>query len=103
SQSPGVQAYLVSKENSALLLAMLRGRTDFQELSAVDMVVYNGQSQVLEQIRGFSSSSGISLPSWKSTKNMRPGCKRPFSLTRAGSTGSTPTSLAMMTRSSCVM
>lgn len=52
AQSPGVQAYLVSKENSAILMAMLRGRTDFRELSSVDMVVNNGQSQVLEQIRG---------------------------------------------------
>ena len=39
----------------------------------------------------------------KSTKNILPGCKRPFSFTIAGSTGNTPTSLAMITRSSCVM
>lgn len=52
AQSPGVQAYLVSKENSAILLALLRGRTDFREISSVDMVVANGQSQVLEQVRG---------------------------------------------------
>lgn len=52
AQSPGVQAFLLSKENAAILLAMLRGRTDFREVSAVDMVVHNGQSQVLEQIRG---------------------------------------------------
>ncbi len=52
AQSPGVKAYLVSKENSAMLMAMLRGRTDYRELSAVDMVVHNGQAQVLEQLRG---------------------------------------------------
>lgn len=52
AQSPGVNAYLVSKENSAMLMAMLRGRTDFKELSSVDIVVQNGQSQVLEQLRG---------------------------------------------------
>ena len=52
AQSPGVHAYLLSKENSAILMALLRGRTDFQELSSVDMVVHNGQSQVLEQLRG---------------------------------------------------
>ena len=52
AQSPGVQAYLVSKENSAILMALLRGRSDFRELSSVDMVVHNGQAQVLEQIRG---------------------------------------------------
>lgn len=52
AQSPGVSAYLISKENNAMLLAMLRGRTDFKELSSVDVVVQNGQSQVLEQLRG---------------------------------------------------
>ena len=52
AQSPGVTAYLVSKENNALLLSMLRGRSDFRELAAVDLVVHNGQSQVLEQQRG---------------------------------------------------
>ena len=52
AQSPGVHAFLVTKENAAMLLALLRGRTDFKELSAADMVVYNGQPQVLEQVRG---------------------------------------------------
>jgi|694.fasta_scaffold00010_158 hypothetical protein len=52
AQSPGVKAYLVSKENSALLLALLRGRPDFRELNAVDLVVHNGQSQSFEQLRG---------------------------------------------------
>lgn len=52
AQSPGVHAYLLSKENSAMLMAMLRGRTDYTELSSVDMVVHNGQAQVLEQVRG---------------------------------------------------
>jgi hypothetical protein len=52
AQSPGVNAFLISKENSAKLLAMLRGRTDFRELSAADIVVHNGQSQVVEQLRG---------------------------------------------------
>ncbi len=52
AQAPGVNAYLISKENSAKLLAMLRGRTDFRELSASDVVVHNGQSQVIEQLRG---------------------------------------------------
>lgn len=79
SQSPGVQAFLVSKENSALLLAMLRGRTDFQELSAVDMVVHNGQSQVLEQIRGrnfiedFKSTPGAWPPHMPSTGEIKEG------------------------------
>lgn len=52
AQSPGVQAFLLSKENSAVLMSQLRGRSDFKELNAVDVVVHNGQSQVLEQVRG---------------------------------------------------
>lgn len=52
AQSPGVNAFLVSKENTALLLALLRGRSDFRELSAADIVVHNGQAQVFEQMRG---------------------------------------------------
>ncbi len=52
AQSPGVQAYLVTKENTALLLALLRGRSDFRELSAADLVVHNGQIQAFEQLRG---------------------------------------------------
>ncbi|GIW98555.1 MAG: hypothetical protein KatS3mg111_1888 [Pirellulaceae bacterium] len=51
-QSPGVHAYLMPKENAAIFLAMLRGRTDYREISAVDVVVHNGQSQTLEQLRG---------------------------------------------------
>ncbi len=50
-QSPGVQGWLMSKENNAMLLAMLRGRNDFREVQAVDIVLFNGQSQTLEQSR----------------------------------------------------
>ncbi|MBX3422807.1 MAG: hypothetical protein KF752_14735 [Pirellulaceae bacterium] len=52
AQSPGVNAFLLTKENTALLLALLRGRTDFRELTASDVVVHNGQAQVFEQLRG---------------------------------------------------
>lgn len=52
AQSPGVNAFLVSKENNALLLSMLRGRSDFRELASADVVVHNGQSQIFEQLRG---------------------------------------------------
>lgn len=52
ARAPGVNAYLVSKENNALLLALLRGRSDYRELSSADIVVHNGQSQVFEQLRG---------------------------------------------------
>ena len=41
-------------------------------------------------------------PSSMFTMNMRPGCKRPFDTMFSGATGSTPASLAMITRSSFV-
>ncbi len=46
-QSPGVDAWLISKENAALLLAQLRKRTDFREHSAPNLVIHNGQSHSL--------------------------------------------------------
>lgn len=51
AQSPGVQAFLATKENSALLMAMLRGRSDYKELANVSITTFNGQPQVLEQLR----------------------------------------------------
>ncbi|MFK7734639.1 MAG: hypothetical protein AB8B50_01340 [Pirellulaceae bacterium] len=59
AQSPGVHAYLLSKENSAIFMSLLRGRADFRELSSVDVVVHNGQAQVLEQVRGRNFVSGF--------------------------------------------
>lgn len=51
AQSAGVQAFLATKENKALLMAMLRGRSDYRELANVSVTTYNGQPQVLEQLR----------------------------------------------------
>lgn len=79
AQSPGVHAYLLSKENSAILMAMLRGRADFRELSSVDVVVHNGQAQVLEQVRGrnfvsdFKPSPGTWPPYMPSTGELKEG------------------------------
>jgi hypothetical protein len=49
--SAGVDAWLMSKENTAIVLAMLRGRSDFKELQSIDIVTYNGQSHMFEQMR----------------------------------------------------
>jgi hypothetical protein len=53
-QTPGVNAWLLSKEDMALMMGNLRGRTDYKEAQAVDIVVHNGQTQTLEQLRGKS-------------------------------------------------
>jgi hypothetical protein len=51
AQSPGVQAWLMTKENGAIFMSQLRDRTDVREMHAVDLALTNGQSQALEQLR----------------------------------------------------
>lgn len=50
-QSPGVQAWLVSKENAALLMAMLQSRGDTQVTQLPQLVLFNGQSAQVEQLQ----------------------------------------------------
>lgn len=50
-QTPGIDAWLLSKEDAAILLSMLQKRADFQEHSAPSLVYYNGQTQALSQLR----------------------------------------------------
>lgn len=49
--SPGVQAWLVTKENAAILLSLLRSRTDAREIQALDVVMNNGQAESLTSSR----------------------------------------------------
>ncbi len=50
--SPGLQAWLLTKENAAMVLSMLRQRTDAREVQAVDVITHNGQTQKLASTRG---------------------------------------------------
>ena len=50
-ETPGVQAWLMPKENAAIFLAQLRTRIDVRELQAVNISMVNGQTQSLEQLR----------------------------------------------------
>ncbi len=50
-QSPGVEAWLVSKENAAFLLADLARRTDFRDHNSPNLVIHNGQSHTISQRR----------------------------------------------------
>jgi hypothetical protein len=50
-QSPGVDAWLLSKENAVVLLGELRQRADFKEHQAPVMVIPNGQSQTMARLR----------------------------------------------------
>jgi hypothetical protein len=51
-QTPGVKAWLLQKEDAALLLAELRRRSDYREHSSPQLMVNNGQSTVISAMRG---------------------------------------------------
>jgi hypothetical protein len=51
SKTPGLQAWLMTKENAAIFGAQLRQRQDAREIHSVELNMIHGQSQVLEQLR----------------------------------------------------
>lgn len=51
TQTQGVQAWLLAKEDAALLVADLRRRNDFQEHSTPHLLVNNGQSRQISATR----------------------------------------------------
>jgi hypothetical protein len=51
AQSQGVQAWLLAKEDSSLLSADLRKRSDFREHNSPHLLVNNGQSTIVTDIR----------------------------------------------------
>ena len=50
-QTPGTEAWLLSKEEAAVLLGELRRRNDYREHSTPDLLIHNGQQEVIEQRR----------------------------------------------------
>lgn len=60
-QSPGVQAWLITKEDAALLLDALRKRSDYREHNAPNLVISNGQSETLVRKRPRSYTKGLML------------------------------------------
>ena len=48
-KSPGVEAWMISKENASILLAQLRKRADFREHGAGRLKNHDGQVQTLEK------------------------------------------------------
>ena len=51
TQTPAIQAWLLAKEDAALLQADLRRRSDFQEHSTPHLLVNNGQSTVISKTK----------------------------------------------------
>ena len=62
-QTPGVRAWLIEKEDAAMLIAELRRRTDYREHSSRHLMVNNGQSTVVSATRARSYVPGaVSRP-----------------------------------------
>ena len=53
-QTAGVSAWLLQKEDAAILLSAIRRRSDFREHSSPHLLVNNGQSTVVSSMRGRS-------------------------------------------------
>jgi hypothetical protein len=51
-QTPGVNAWLLAKEDAAILLGQLRRRNDYREHSSPYLMVNNGQSTLVSAMRG---------------------------------------------------
>ncbi len=60
-QSPGVQGWILAKEDAALLMDELRRRTDYREHNPPHQKVQNGQSLVVSSMRPVSYTKGIIL------------------------------------------
>jgi len=51
-QTPGVNAWLLAKEDAAILVGQLRRRNDYREHSSPYLMVNNGQSTLVSAMRG---------------------------------------------------
>lgn len=60
-QSPGVQGWLLAKENARLLVSELSRRTDYREYNSSQQLVNNGQSIVLSTMRPRSYIRGAMI------------------------------------------
>ncbi len=58
-QSPGVQGWMLAKEDAALLMSELERRTDFREHNPPHQMVQNGQSLVISTMRPRPYTKGI--------------------------------------------
>lgn len=58
-QSPGVQGWILAKEDAALLMSELRRRTDYREHNPPHQMVQNGQSLIVSSMQPRSYTKGI--------------------------------------------
>jgi hypothetical protein len=60
-QTPGVQAWILQKEDAAILFAELQRRSDYREHSSPHLVVNNGQSTVISATRARSYIRDVAM------------------------------------------
>jgi len=70
-QSPGVQGWILAKEDEALLLSELKRRTDYHEHNAPHQMVQNGQSLVISTMRPVNYIKGI-IPTQQTWPGFQP-------------------------------
>jgi hypothetical protein len=65
-QSPGVQGWLMAKENARLLVSELSRRTDYREYNSAQQLVNNGQSIVISTMRprSYIRSATVTQAAW---------------------------------------
>lgn len=66
TQTPGIEAWILSRENAALLLNELNRRPDYQEHNSPNLTIYNGQTHLLKSTRPrlYTTYSGASDSRW---------------------------------------
>ena len=58
-QSPGVEAWLLSREDAAVVYEQIRKRTDFREHSSPNLLIQNGQTHLIERRRPMAYVRGM--------------------------------------------
>jgi hypothetical protein len=72
-QSPGIEAWLLSRENAAALLGSLRTRADFRDHSSPNLQIFNGQSQAVTRTQPRNYVRGVKLTGTFPGYEMTPG------------------------------
>jgi hypothetical protein len=58
-QSPGVEAWLMSREDAAMVFEQIRKRIDFRAYSSPNQLIQNGQTHLIERRRPMSYIKGM--------------------------------------------
>lgn len=58
-QTPGIQAWILSKEDAAIFVTELKKRSDYREYNSTDIAIYNGQKGALKHVKPTSYVKNI--------------------------------------------